>query len=67
MRNFLRFAHLAVIVALSACAADGTLSPQTVNALRSACVIDGVEHPMINMAASAAARRHQSHMPIEGR
>ena len=54
MRSFMTFACLAALVACTACASDGTLDPRTVNALRSACVIDGIEHPMINMAASAA-------------
>gem|GEM_PF-5932118 len=50
-----KFIALAALAALSACAADGTLTPHAVNTLKSACVIDGVVQPITVTIGTAAA------------
>lgn len=52
MRSAILFA---AIVALSACAQDGTLSPTAINALKSACVVDGVAQPLVKVVGTSVA------------
>lgn len=46
---------IGLMALLSACAADGSLTPTAVNTLKSACLIDGVAQPIVVMVGGAVA------------